>query len=68
MVNPLPQLCSAWKKPNNQTILRTAAVPAFLNGRDFTDVCIVYLRNTQSKDADRGATRFDLLVASLVQQ
>ncbi|KAK9451337.1 uncharacterized protein V1518DRAFT_408283 [Limtongia smithiae] len=28
----LAKLCSAYKKPNNQTILRTAAVPAFLAG------------------------------------
>ncbi|KIR29048.1 DNA polymerase eta subunit [Cryptococcus deuterogattii LA55] len=34
----MSHLCSAWRKPNNQTILRTAAVPAFLNGRDFTDI------------------------------
>ncbi|AFR95649.2 DNA polymerase eta subunit [Cryptococcus neoformans C23] len=34
----MAKLCSAWKKPNNQTILRTAAVPAFLNDRDFTDI------------------------------
>nr|KIR46061.1 DNA polymerase eta subunit [Cryptococcus bacillisporus CA1280] len=34
----MSNLCSAWRKPNNQTILRTAAVPAFLNGRDFTDI------------------------------
>nr|KIR84927.1 DNA polymerase eta subunit [Cryptococcus tetragattii IND107] len=34
----MSNLCSAWRKPNNQTILRTAAVPAFLNGRNFTDI------------------------------
>lgn len=34
----MAKLCSAWKKPNNQTVLRTAAVPAFLRDMDFTDV------------------------------
>ncbi|WVQ74905.1 hypothetical protein IAR50_004513 [Cryptococcus sp. DSM 104548] len=34
----LAKLCSAWKKPNNQTILRSAAVAAFLRDREFTDV------------------------------
>lgn len=34
------QLCSAWKKPNNQTILRKSATPAFLRNMDFTDVSI----------------------------
>lgn len=32
------QLCSAWKKPNNQTILRSSAAGAFLRNMDFTDV------------------------------
>ncbi|ODN78784.1 hypothetical protein L202_04339 [Cryptococcus amylolentus CBS 6039] len=34
----LAKLCSAWKKPNNQTILRSAAVAAFLRDREFTDI------------------------------
>ena len=32
------ELCSAWKKPNNQTVLRQAAAPAFLRDMDFTDI------------------------------
>nr|ODO02270.1 DNA polymerase eta subunit [Cryptococcus depauperatus CBS 7855] len=34
----MAKLCSAWKKPNNQTILRASAVTAFLQNRDFTDI------------------------------
>ncbi|WVR07577.1 hypothetical protein IAU60_004619 [Kwoniella sp. DSM 27419] len=34
----MAKLCSAWKKPNNQTVLRGAAIPAFLRDRDFTDI------------------------------
>lgn len=32
------QLCSAWKKPNNQTVLRKSATAAFLRNMDFTDI------------------------------
>lgn len=32
------KLCSAWKKPNNQTVLRISATPAFLRDMEFTDV------------------------------
>ncbi|ORX38540.1 hypothetical protein BD324DRAFT_621278 [Kockovaella imperatae] len=34
----MAKLCSAWKKPNNQTVLRAAATPAFLRDMDFTDI------------------------------
>ncbi|EIW67292.1 hypothetical protein TREMEDRAFT_12962, partial [Tremella mesenterica DSM 1558] len=34
----MAKLCSAWKKPNNQTVLRIAATPAFLRNMDFTDI------------------------------
>ncbi|WRT68367.1 uncharacterized protein IL334_005343 [Kwoniella shivajii] len=34
----MAKLCSAWKKPNNQTVLRGAATGAFLRDRDFTDI------------------------------
>ncbi|KAK4688585.1 DNA polymerase eta, partial [Tremellales sp. Uapishka_1] len=34
----MAKLCSAWKKPNKQTILRSSAIPAFLNGMAFTDI------------------------------
>lgn len=35
------QLCSAWKKPNNQTVLRMSATPSFLRNMDFTDVRVL---------------------------
>ena len=38
MICPDDQLCSAWKKPNNQTVMRMAAIPAFLRNMAFTDV------------------------------
>ncbi|WVQ99976.1 hypothetical protein IAU59_007119 [Kwoniella sp. CBS 9459] len=34
----MAKLCSAWKKPNNQTVLRQSATAAFLRDRDFTDI------------------------------
>ncbi|WWC71597.1 uncharacterized protein I206_105555 [Kwoniella pini CBS 10737] len=34
----MAKLCSAWKKPNNQTVLRAGATAAFLRDRDFTDI------------------------------
>ncbi|WVQ81880.1 hypothetical protein IAT38_004007 [Cryptococcus sp. DSM 104549] len=34
----MAKLCSAWKKPGNQTILRSSATPAFLQDREFTDI------------------------------
>ncbi|KAJ9100920.1 hypothetical protein QFC20_005336 [Naganishia adeliensis] len=34
----LAKLCSAWKKPNAQTIMRSAAVPAFLKPMPFTKI------------------------------
>ncbi|OCF37906.1 hypothetical protein I316_00130 [Kwoniella heveanensis BCC8398] len=34
----MAKLCSAWKKPNNQTVLRGSATAAFLRDRDFTDI------------------------------
>nr|XP_019044650.1 DNA polymerase eta subunit [Kwoniella bestiolae CBS 10118]OCF23580.1 DNA polymerase eta subunit [Kwoniella bestiolae CBS 10118] len=34
----MAKLCSAWKKPNNQTVLRANATAAFLRDRDFTDI------------------------------
>ncbi|KAK4048261.1 N-acetyltransferase eso1 [Microbotryomycetes sp. JL221] len=34
----LAKLCSAWKKPNNQTILRNAAIPAFLKPMPFQKI------------------------------
>ena len=32
------QLCSSWRKPMNQTVLRHAAVSSFLHDKAFTDV------------------------------
>lgn len=34
----LAKLCSAWKKPDAQTVLRHLAVPAFLNPMPFTKI------------------------------
>ncbi|ORY35599.1 hypothetical protein BCR39DRAFT_510982 [Naematelia encephala] len=34
----MAKLCSAWKKPNNQTVLRMSATSAFLRDMDFTDI------------------------------
>ncbi|KAK4047138.1 N-acetyltransferase eso1 [Microbotryomycetes sp. JL201] len=34
----LAKLCSAWKKPNNQTVLRRAAIPAFLRPMPFQKI------------------------------
>lgn len=34
----MAKLCSSWKKPNNQTVLRMAATPNFLRDMDFTDI------------------------------
>lgn len=34
----LAKLCSAWRKPNAQTVLRQAAVPAFLNPMPFSKI------------------------------
>ncbi|KAJ9100779.1 hypothetical protein QFC19_005518 [Naganishia cerealis] len=34
----LAKLCSAWKKPNAQTIMRSAAVPSFLEPMPFTKI------------------------------
>lgn len=33
------QLCSSYKKPNNQTVLRHSAVRSFLWDMPFTNVC-----------------------------
>ncbi|BEI98559.1 hypothetical protein CcaverHIS631_0308580 [Cutaneotrichosporon cavernicola] len=34
----LAKICSGWKKPNQQTILRLAATPGFMRDMDFTDI------------------------------
>lgn len=38
MPQMLAKLCSAWKKPNAQTILRSAAIPAFLHPLPFQKI------------------------------
>ncbi|RSH86475.1 DNA-directed DNA polymerase eta rad30 [Apiotrichum porosum] len=34
----IAKLCSAWKKPNAQTVMRLEATPGFLRDMDFTDI------------------------------
>ncbi|WWD19039.1 hypothetical protein CI109_103497 [Kwoniella shandongensis] len=50
----MAKLCSAWKKPNNQTVLRQAATAAFLRDREFTDI-----RLLGGKLGNAMATEFD---------
>ncbi|KAK8854812.1 hypothetical protein IAR55_003551 [Kwoniella newhampshirensis] len=50
----MAKLCSAWKKPNNQTVLRHNAVAAFLREREFTDI-----RLLGGKLGNAMATEFD---------
>ncbi|GHJ89241.1 hypothetical protein NliqN6_5643 [Naganishia liquefaciens] len=62
----LAKLCSAWKKPNAQTIMRSAAVPAFLNPMPFTKI-----RNLGGKLGEAMAAEYqantvgDMLTVSL---
>ncbi|GAA5820714.1 hypothetical protein JCM11251_003125 [Rhodosporidiobolus azoricus] len=64
----LAKLCSGWKKPNAQTILRHAAIPAFLRPLPFQKI-----RNlggklgTAVKETYEAETVGDLLTFSLVE-
>nr|XP_018261447.1 DNA polymerase eta subunit [Kwoniella dejecticola CBS 10117]OBR83605.1 DNA polymerase eta subunit [Kwoniella dejecticola CBS 10117] len=62
----MAKLCSAWKKPNNQTVLRASATAAFLRDRDFTDIRTLGGKLGNAIATEYGAkTVGDMLLVSL---